>query len=347
MIYCIGSRDNTSEEPKVIRANISAVIDIDRFGNLKKLLRVTAYVLRFVKALKKAKQHDKGSRDLKFLSASEIEQAEIMWLLCSVQELSFAKESEFLQRDVRTIRERERFWIIRGREAVKIIIKDCVVCRKAEGLPYNYGEAPDLPSCRVSEDPPFTNVGLDFAGRLYVQDKKNELDENSKKVYVLLFTCASTRAVHLEITPFLTAKSFLSAFRRFTSRRGSPALLLSDNAKTFKAACKEIRRLCRAEEVWCYLAEKKISWKFIVEKAPWWGGFWERLVRSIKRPLKKEIGRTSLSFHELRTLIVEIEGLLNARPITYVYDDTEAISYPLAPSHLWTTNYYISKYPTL
>ena len=66
----------------------------------------------------------------------------------------------------------------------------------------------------------------------------------------------------------------------------------------------------------------------------WWGRFWERLVRSIKRPLKKVIGRTSLSFDELRTLIVEIEGLLNARPITYVYDDTEAISYPLAPSHL-------------
>ena len=278
---------NTSEEPKVIRANISEVIDIDRFGNLKKLLRVTVYVWRFVNALKKAKQHDKGSRDLKFLSASEIEQAEIMWLR-SVQELSFAKESEFLQRNVQKsppqyvtqfglytdgsrvirckgrldnsslglgsrhpillpskhrffellIREvheqvkhngirdtlttvRERFWIIRGREAVKRISKDCVVCRKAEGLPYNYGQAPDLPSCRVSDDPPFTNVGLDFAGPLYVQDKKNELDENSNKVYVLLFTCASTRAVHLEITPSLTVKSFLSAFRRFTSRRES------------------------------------------------------------------------------------------------------------------------------
>jgi hypothetical protein len=90
---------NTSEEPKVISTNISEVIDIDPFGNLKKLLRVTAYVLRFVNTLKKAKQHDKGSRDLKFLSASEIEQAEIMWL-CSVQELSFAKESEFLQWNV-------------------------------------------------------------------------------------------------------------------------------------------------------------------------------------------------------------------------------------------------------
>ena len=48
----------------MIRANISAVIDIDRFGNLKKLLRVTAYVLRFVNALKKAKQHDIKDREI-------------------------------------------------------------------------------------------------------------------------------------------------------------------------------------------------------------------------------------------------------------------------------------------
>jgi hypothetical protein len=52
----------------------------------------------------------------------------------------------------------------------------------------------------------------------------------------------------------------------------------------------------------------RISWTFIVEKAPWWGGFWERLVKSIKRPLKKVIGRTSLTYDQLQTLIVEIEG---------------------------------------
>jgi hypothetical protein len=127
---------------------------------------------------------------------------------------------------------RERFWIIRGREGAKRIIKDCVVCRKAEGLPYYYGQDPDLSSCRISDDPPFTNMGLDFAGPLYVQDK-NELDENSNKLYVLLFTCSLTRAIHLEKKPSLTVKSFVSVFKRFASRRGSPALLLSDNTKTF------------------------------------------------------------------------------------------------------------------
>ena len=153
-------------------------------------------------------------------------------------------------------------------------------------------------------------------------------------MYIVILTCASKRAVHLEVTPSLTVFSFLCAFRRFTSRRGVPALLMSDNAKTFRAASMEIRELCRSEEVLRYLADMRISWTFIVEKAPWWGGFWERLVKSIKRPLKKVIGRTSLTYDQIQSLIVEIEGLLNARPLTYIYDDSESISSTLSPSHL-------------
>ena len=149
-----------------------------------------------------------------------------------------------------------------------------------------------------------------------------------------MFTCASTRAVHLELTPSLSVPAFLRAFRRYTSRKGLPALLISDNAKTFRASCTEIRKLCRAEEVLRYLTDNQITWQFIVEKAPWWGGFWERLIRSVKRSLRKVIGRVNLTYDELQTLVVEIEGLINARPITYMYDDTESISFPLSPSHL-------------
>ena len=152
---------------------------------------------------------------------------------------------------------RERFWLIRGREAVKRIIKKCVICRKAEGVPYAATTPPDLPANRVSEEPPFTNVGL---------------DENSSKVYILLFTCASTRAIHLELTLSLKIQAFLRAFRRYASRRCLPALLISDNAKTFRASCAEIRKLCRPEEVLRYLTDNQITWQFIVERAPWWGG---------------------------------------------------------------------------
>lgn len=66
-----------------------------------------------------------------------------------------------------------------------------------------------------------------------------------------------------------------------------------------------------------------------MEKAPWWGGYWERLVRSIRSPLKIVIGRYSLSFDELGTLLTKVEGVINAKPLTYVYDNQESISYSL------------------
>ena len=116
---------------------------------------------------------------------------------------------------------RERFWILRGREAVKQIIRKCVICRRYEGTPYRSQPSSDLPSERVSEDPPLTHVGLDFAGPLFIADKNiTEGTSESSKVYVCLFTCASTRAVHLELTRGLSVQAFLLAFRRFASRRG-------------------------------------------------------------------------------------------------------------------------------
>lgn len=110
---------------------------------------------------------------------------------------------------------RERFWILRGREAVKQVIKKCVICLRINGRPYKSQATLDLPSERVSEDPPFTHVGLDFAGPLNIV---NEHANASSKVYVCLFTCASTRAVHLELCKSLEVQDFLLAFRRFTSR---------------------------------------------------------------------------------------------------------------------------------
>ena len=71
-----------------------------------------------------------------------------------------------------------------------------------------------------------------------------------------------------------------------------------------------------------------------MERASWWGGFWERLIRSVKRSLKKSIGRSSLTYEQLNTLIVEVEAIINARPLTYIADDQDGISGYLSPSHL-------------
>lgn len=81
------------------------------------------------------------------------------------------------------------------------------------------------------------------------------------------------------------------------------------------------------------------TWKFIVERAAWWGGFWERLIQTVKRTLNKVIGRRCLSFEELNTLLGEVEGIVNARPLTYIYDDLDGINFAPTPSHLPLSKY--------
>ncbi|GFQ85317.1 DUF5641 domain-containing protein, partial [Trichonephila clavata] len=76
----------------------------------------------------------------------------------------------------------------------------------------------------------------------------------------------------------------------------------------------------------------KLEWKFIIEGAPWWGGFWERLVRSVKNCLKCVLGKTSLMYEELNTVLIEVEAAISSRPLTYVYNDVNEPD-PLTPSH--------------
>ena len=226
---------------------------------------------------------------------------------------------------------REQYWILKGRETVKRIIRRCVVCKRFEGKPFPTPPVPDLPSNRVDDSPPFSNTGVDFAGPFHITDESRQ---NASKCYCCLFTCASTRALHLELTRDLSASSFLQAFRRFTARRGLPSKMQSDNAKTFKGSSVSVKKIMQSTEVKNHLANKQVNWDFIVEKAPWWGGYWERSVRSVKSCLKKAVGRSSLNFEELRTLMVEIESTLNNRPLTYLYADDEGPSYPLTPADL-------------
>ena len=82
------------------------------------------------------------------------------------------------------------------------------------------------------------------------------------------------------------------------------------------------------------MANIGVQWLFIVEKAPWWGGFWERLIKITKDCIKKSVGGALLTFEQLRTLFTEVEFVVNARPLTYVYDDVEGTSYALSPAHL-------------
>ncbi|GFQ74794.1 integrase catalytic domain-containing protein [Trichonephila clavata] len=185
-----------------------------------------------------------------------------------------------------------------------------------------------LPRDRIEQSPPFDVTGLDFAGPIFVKNSK-------EKFYILLCTCAVTRSLHLELVTSLTTEAFLLAFRRFISRRGLCTVIYSDNARTFKRAEIELRRLwtiINHPDVKEFCASKCVKWKYIIERGAWWGGFYERIVRSVKTILRKVIGKSSLTSEELETVLCEIEAVLNSRPITYIDSDSTG-NFPLTPSH--------------
>ncbi len=224
---------------------------------------------------------------------------------------------------------RQQFWIPTIRQCIKKILHKCVQCKKVIGKPYQATTAPPLPKIRVQEAPPFTYTGVDYTGALFVQGQ----DSAYKKAYICLFTCAVTRAVHLEVVPNLSAHSFIQAFRRFISRKSLPRILLSDNATTFVSGSEEIEKLSKSDVTTEFLSSHGVEWKFIPKRAPWYGGFWERLIALTKTSLKKVLGRSQVNMETLVTIVSEIESILNDRPLTYPSSDIKDCE-PLTPAHL-------------
>jgi len=137
---------------------------------------------------------------------------------------------------------RSRFWLTKGRQVIRKQIYNCVVCRRHEGRSYKVEPSSDMPDFRFKEGTPFASTGVDFAGPLFVKSVFGKEIQVSK-VYICLFTCGRTRAIH-----------------------------------------------------------------------------------------KKTLGKARLTYEELLTVLIEVECILNSRPLTYLYPDD--LEEPLTPSHL-------------
>lgn len=158
---------------------------------------------------------------------------------------------------------------------------------------------------------------MDFAGPLDVRDHPG------KKFHFLLFACGVIRAIHLELTSALSAQEAQLAFKRFAARRGMLRIIYSARARSFV----RLSELLLNE-----LGPAAPKWIFNPPRAPWWGGCWECLVRSVKLHLKKSVGMKILDQTELETCLCEIEAILNSRPLTFVADGSDSVQ-PLMPSH--------------
>ena len=129
------------------------------------------------------------------------------------------------------------------------------------------------------------------------------------------------RPVHLEIVDVCSSRRYIGVLRRFVARRGKPRIMCSNNATNFSA-----------KETHSCLVNHNIIWQPMISNAPWYGGMYERLIRVVKRCLKKVLKGAKLSLDELNTIIIEVEGIVNNRPLTYI--DNEDFNEPITPNHL-------------
>ena len=226
---------------------------------------------------------------------------------------------------------RQEFWITQITAAVRRVLSDCFICKRNHQAPCRQRMAP-LPAERlVADHPPFTFVGVDYFGPMLVVQGRSHV-----KRYACLFTCLTTRAVHVEIAHSLDTESFLAAFSRFVSRRGRPSKVFSDNGTNFTSAEKELRGLVSSwnqSSIHGTLLQKNVEWHFNPPGASHMGGVWERVVQSVKRILKVLLHETLVNDETLTTLMCEVEKILNDRPITPCSDDVRDPE-PLTPNKL-------------
>lgn len=195
-----------------------------------------------------------------------------------------------------------------------------------------------LPKPRVRVSRPFTHTGVDYAGPLEILSRRGRGRRQTTKGYICLFVCLSTKAIHLELVGDMTTNTFLAAFHRFSSRRGKPLVMHSDNGSNFVGASRQIERefeqtLRENEpEIAEQLANDGVQWKFIPPAAPHFGGLWEAGVKSTKFHLKRTLGESVLTFEEMSTTLTEIEGCLNSRPLCPLTTDPTDLT-ALTPAH--------------
>ena len=226
----------------------------------------------------------------------------------------------------------QKFWVTGGANALcRKIINKCVICRRRNAKVQSQKMA-DLPKDRVlPEKPPFSNVGMDYFGPFEVK-----VGRSLVKRYGVLFTCLTTRAIHLEVANSLTTDSCINSIRRFVSRRGQVDEIRSDNGTNLVGAERELRaelKKWNQSTIQNACLQKGITWIFNPPAGSHFGGVWERQVRTVRKILNSVIREQVLTDESLSTLMCEVEAIVNGRPLTKVTEDLQDVE-ALTPNHL-------------
>jgi hypothetical protein len=229
----------------------------------------------------------------------------------------------------------ERVWMDSPSSALKKIRNHCHFCRYMRSKLLTVAEG-CLPKDRTSCTRPFGIVGVDMTGPIYISyDEHDCCQEPPKKkmnsgrtakskdkgsgahkklqVYVMIITCCNTRALNVQVCRRLTSLEIAQAFQKFCAERGTPDRVISDNARQFK----QLKKLYQ-EAVRLYISPKnpRMYWKFIPTYAPWWGGFYESLIRPFKNILRSMLPRMRIrDYLQAERICKQAEACMNHRPL--------------------------------
>ena len=232
---------------------------------------------------------------------------------------------------------REGFHIQGGRRLIRSFVGSCVLCKKLRGLPCKQLMA-DLPADRLEETPPFTNVGLDVFGPFYVSNgRKTRSSLGCTKLWVVIFVCLPSRAIHLEPLLSMDTSSFRNALTRFFAIRGCCRLIRSDCGSNFIGALRQMNEV-DFEVISTELEQRSIIWKMNPPHTSHFGGAWERKIGSVRRVFEGSLAlmeKRYLSYDEFITLLAETSQIVNNSPLWSVPSSPND-PMPLSPAMLLT-----------
>ena len=228
---------------------------------------------------------------------------------------------------------RENVYILKANSLARKVVNKCILCRKYNAKPSTQLMS-NLPINRLKADlPAFSHVGIDYFGPFFIVNARK-----TEKRYGVVFSCMSSRAIHLEISHSLTTSSFINALRRFICRRGNVISVTSDNGTNLTGGCRELRECIqdwneRSIEEW--LKMRNIEWNFNCPWASNHGGFYEREIRSVRKILNSILTSQNIRLNDenLMTVMCEVESVLNNRPLTEISSDPSS-NEALTPNNL-------------
>lgn len=239
---------------------------------------------------------------------------------------------------------RQYFWILQGRGSCKKVRYSCAECVREKAKPFAQLMG-DLPSSRLEPfKPAFYNTAVDCFGPVECAQGRGRF----VKQYGVVFTCLTTRAVYVDSADSLSTEDFFLPWRRFLAIYNWPKKMYSDNGTNFvgaeKVMAKDLMLLLGSEAMKNFAAHHGFEWVFQPPSAPHFGGAHEALVKSAKKALYKMMAVERMALRApspkvFQTLLFEVAGLLNCRPLTYVSSDPNDYR-PLTP------NDFLAKAPT-